>query len=146
MVLLRHSISHSHKPVYFLRDHQSIFVLILSKGMKPYPTGLLMGLLIWLNISLFFVPVSSLTLLGAVVNSVAEIKGEDLAWKGRFPVLLMAHRGFSGKAPENTLPAFRKAFEIGSDFIEMDVRLSKDGHLIGFHEDAFDTDTEVIRF
>jgi hypothetical protein len=41
-------------------------------------------------------------------------------WKGRFPVMVVAHRGFSGAAPENTLIAFRKAIEIGSDMIELD--------------------------
>lgn len=38
-----------------------------------------------------------------------------------------AHRGFSGKYPENTMLAFRKALECGADGIEMDVQLTKDG-------------------
>ncbi|MDE5946439.1 MAG: hypothetical protein K2G63_03910, partial [Oscillospiraceae bacterium] len=45
-----------------------------------------------------------------------------------------AHRGFSSKAPENTEPAFQYAFEIGADFIELDVQLSKDGKIIVFHD------------
>ena len=38
-----------------------------------------------------------------------------------------AHRGFSGKYPENTLLAFSKAIEEGVDGIENDVHLTKDG-------------------
>ena len=37
-----------------------------------------------------------------------------------------AHRGFSGRYPENTMLAFRKALECGADGIEMDVQLTKD--------------------
>lgn len=56
-------------------------------------------------------------------------------WKGRFPVMVFAHRGFSGKAPEHTMAAFQQAIDIGSDAIEFDVRFSKDGHLVIFHDD-----------
>jgi glycerophosphoryl diester phosphodiesterase len=56
-------------------------------------------------------------------------------WKGRFPVMVIAHRGFSGAAPENTLPAFRKAIEVGSDMIELDIQLSKDGKIVVIHDE-----------
>lgn len=39
----------------------------------------------------------------------------------------IAHRGASKEAPENTLAAFKKAIEIGVDWIEMDVHVSRDG-------------------
>ena len=51
---------------------------------------------------------------------------------------IIAHRGFSGIAPENTLIAFRKAIELGADFIELDVIESKDGELIVMHDDSID--------
>ena len=51
----------------------------------------------------------------------------------RFP-LIIAHRGDSGAAPENTLAAFRQAIAVGADGIEMDVRLTKDGQLTVFHD------------
>jgi len=57
-------------------------------------------------------------------------------WTGKFPVLVIAHRGFSGAAPENTLAAFRKAMEAGSDMIELDVHLSKDGEAVVIHDDT----------
>jgi len=64
-------------------------------------------------------------------------------WAGQYPVLVIAHRGFSGSAPENTLAAFKKAMEIGSDVIEFDVRFSRDGHLIVFHDDTLERTTHV---
>lgn len=50
---------------------------------------------------------------------------------------IIAHRGFSGKYPENTLLAFEKAVEASSDAIELDVQLTKDGILVLFHDDTF---------
>ncbi|MBF8293680.1 MAG: hypothetical protein HW389_225 [Bacteroidetes bacterium] len=48
---------------------------------------------------------------------------------------VMAHRGISGKAPENTLAAFALACETpGIDMIELDVRLSKDDEVIVLHD------------
>jgi glycerophosphoryl diester phosphodiesterase len=62
-------------------------------------------------------------------------------WKGRFPILVIAHRGFSGAAPENTLLAFRKAIEIGSDMIELDIQLSKDGKIVVIHDESLERTT-----
>ena len=47
---------------------------------------------------------------------------------------VIAHRGFSGLYPENTMLAFEKAIGIGADGIELDVHLSKDGHVMIMHE------------
>ncbi len=49
--------------------------------------------------------------------------------------LVIAHRGASAYAPENTLAAFNLAFEMGADGIELDVELTKDGVPIVFHFD-----------
>lgn len=48
--------------------------------------------------------------------------------------LIIAHRGASGIAPENTLAAFRKAVEIGVDRIEMDLRQTADGEVVVIHD------------
>jgi glycerophosphoryl diester phosphodiesterase len=53
-----------------------------------------------------------------------------------------AHRGFSKKAPENTLYAFEKALESGADYIELDVQLTKDGQLVVFHDEKLDRVTD----
>ena len=49
---------------------------------------------------------------------------------------VIAHRGWSGKYPENTMLAFRKAIECGSDGIELDVHLSKDGEVMICHDES----------
>jgi len=48
--------------------------------------------------------------------------------------LIIAHRGASALAPENTLAAFRRAIADGADGVEFDVRLSKDGEVVVFHD------------
>lgn len=48
---------------------------------------------------------------------------------------IFAHRGFSGKYPENTMLAFEKAVEIGVDGIELDVHLTKDNELVIIHDE-----------
>lgn len=48
---------------------------------------------------------------------------------------IVAHRGASHDAPENTLPAFRLAWNQGADAIEGDFHLSKDGHIVCIHDD-----------
>lgn len=48
--------------------------------------------------------------------------------------LIVAHRGSSAAAPENTLAAFQRAIEDGAEGIEFDVRLSKDGIPVVFHD------------
>jgi len=63
------------------------------------------------------------------------------SWVGKFPVVVISHWGFSGSAPENTLAAFRKAIEIGSDMIELDVHLSKDGEVVTIHDDTLERTT-----
>ncbi len=48
--------------------------------------------------------------------------------------LVIGHRGASGYLPEHTLPAYGLAIELGTDFIELDLVATKDGHLIARHE------------
>lgn len=49
---------------------------------------------------------------------------------------IIAHRGASDAAPENTLSAIRKALELDVDFVEIDVRLSQDGVPILMHDES----------
>lgn len=48
--------------------------------------------------------------------------------------LVIAHRGASSSAPENTLAAFERALELGTDMVELDVRFSLDGHPVVIHD------------
>ncbi|MCM8900782.1 glycerophosphodiester phosphodiesterase [Caldicoprobacter algeriensis] len=52
--------------------------------------------------------------------------------------LIIAHRGASAYAPENTLAAFKKAINLGADGIELDVHLSKDGEVVVIHDRTID--------
>ena len=52
--------------------------------------------------------------------------------------LNIAHRGFSGMYPENTMLAFRKAMKAGCNGIETDVQMSKDGVLVICHDELLD--------
>jgi glycerophosphoryl diester phosphodiesterase len=59
---------------------------------------------------------------------------------GRHP-RVMAHRGASGEAPENTIPAFDKAVEQDADILEMDVHMTSDGHVVVCHDLTVDRTT-----
>ena len=52
--------------------------------------------------------------------------------------MIWAHRGASAYAPENSMEAFKMAHEIGADGIELDVHLTKDGHLVVAHDETID--------
>jgi len=53
-------------------------------------------------------------------------------------VLIVGHRGAKDHRPENSLASFALAEQIGVDEIEMDVRVSRDGHLFILHDDTLD--------
>jgi glycerophosphoryl diester phosphodiesterase len=48
--------------------------------------------------------------------------------------LLYAHRGAASERPENTLPSFERAIELGADALETDLHLTADGHLVASHD------------
>jgi len=54
---------------------------------------------------------------------------------------VIAHRGASGHAPENTMAAFRRAVELGATFIETDLRLSRDARFVAIHDSTLDRTT-----
>lgn len=56
--------------------------------------------------------------------------------------LIVAHRGASTRAPENTLEAFALAVEAGADAIELDVHLTSDGQLAVIHDDTLERTTD----
>ena len=45
-------------------------------------------------------------------------------------MLVIAHRGASAELPENTLPAFERAIELGADYVELDVHATRDGVVV----------------
>jgi glycerophosphoryl diester phosphodiesterase len=54
---------------------------------------------------------------------------------------VIAHRGFSSRAPENTLAAIREAIALGADMVEIDVTLSSDGKIVVIHDETLDRTT-----
>ena len=57
-------------------------------------------------------------------------------------VLIIAHRGGKGIAPEGTLAAFDKSFELGVDIFEYDIHQTSDGHLVVIHDPSVDRTTD----
>ena len=57
------------------------------------------------------------------------------------PVQVIAHRGASARAPENTLVAFEEARRLGANEVELDVQLSRDDELIVFHDRTLEAKT-----
>lgn len=60
--------------------------------------------------------------------------------------LNIAHRGFSGHYPENTMEAFRRAVEVGCDGIETDLHMTKDGVIVICHDEKIDRTTNGTGF
>jgi glycerophosphoryl diester phosphodiesterase len=52
--------------------------------------------------------------------------------------ILIGHRGASLEHPENTIPAFARALELGADMLELDVRLTKDSQVVVIHDATID--------
>src|ERR671920_1323446 len=83
-----------------------------------------------------------LILLAGLVCSVALVlrKGRPKARQDDWPVNL-AHRGASSLAPENTIEAFRLALEAGAGGLELDVHMTRDGHIVVIHDATVDRTT-----
>jgi glycerophosphoryl diester phosphodiesterase len=83
-----------------------------------------------------------LILLAGLVCSVALVlrKGRRKVRQDEWPVN-MAHRGASALAPENTIEAFRLALEAGAGGLELDVHMTRDGHIVVIHDATVDRTT-----
>lgn len=57
--------------------------------------------------------------------------------------IIIAHRGASGYRPEHTIESYRLAAEMGADFLEPDLVITKDGHLVCRHENNIIDTTDV---
>lgn len=56
-------------------------------------------------------------------------------------VIVIAHRGASGYAPEHTLASYDMALELGADYLEQDLQMTRDGVLVVLHDDTLDRTT-----
>jgi glycerophosphoryl diester phosphodiesterase len=60
-------------------------------------------------------------------------------------VYVIAHRGAHTGIPENSLPAYEKAIELGCDFVEIDVRTTSDGKFVSMHDTNLDSYVKGVR-
>ncbi len=60
--------------------------------------------------------------------------------------LVIAHRGYSLMAPENTIISYRKAIEAGADMLEVDINLTRDGQLVMIHDHYLERTTNGTGF
>ena len=75
-----------------------------------------------------------------------EPPGKALAAKIGVPwPAVIAHRGASFDAPEETIPAYMLARELGADYLEMDIQRTRDGVLIALHDDTLRRTTNIAQ-
>ena len=83
---------------------------------------------------MFTTRVASLLLAGVLVT------GGSAQYRGKTSI---AHRGASAYAPEHTAAAYRLAIEQGADYVEQDLQVTRDGHLVCLHDLTLDRTTNV---
>ena len=79
---------------------------------------------------------AALILLSMISQAAAQSPAERLISQDR--PLVIAHRGYSMLAPENTIPAFQMAVKAGADLVELDYYHSRDGIPVVFHDSNLD--------
>ncbi|HTJ91505.1 MAG TPA: glycerophosphodiester phosphodiesterase family protein [Pararobbsia sp.] len=70
---------------------------------------------------------------------------ERLQARATHQPLRIAHRGARAYAPENTIEAFSKALDLGSDMVEFDVHVSRDGHPVVVHDDTLIRCSDAVK-
>jgi glycerophosphoryl diester phosphodiesterase len=84
----------------------------------------------------------ALGLMGALALAAGPLSADDHR-PGRREPLVIAHRGASGYLPEHTLAGYELAIDQGADFIEPDLVMTKDGHLVVRHDLNVGATTDV---
>src|SRR4029077_19269865 len=79
-----------------------------------------------------------LAIAGQATGDVSDAARHQAISRRRQGVSVICHRGSSQFAHENTLEASRGKFELGADGNEMDIRRTRDGVLVCFHDDMLD--------
>lgn len=79
---------------------------------------------------------------GQLMAGVACLAAAPPASPPSLPVIVVAHRGLAEGMPENTLAAFGRSIERGLTIIELDVRTTRDGHLVILHDVTLDRTTD----
>jgi len=118
--------------VSFLKDLHSKYRINseTKKNSSPIRLILSISLIVILYLGVFLIP---------LVNTPSSLYNEPIAEKP----LIIAHRGAAYLAPENTMPAFQKADEVGAHGWEVDVRISIDGVFFLLHDSDLRRTTDV---
>lgn len=85
---------------------------------------------------------AAIGILGLAACAANSSPGRYLTLDGKAP-LVIGHRGASGYLPEHTLESYKRAIELGADFIEPDVVATRDGELVVRHEPNITATTDV---
>lgn len=83
-----------------------------------------------------------MTLLLTAITAAGQLSSPFLGPPKHGLVYVIAHRGVHEGIPENTLAAYEKAIELNVDFVEIDVRETRDGHLVSIHNATVDEYTD----
>ncbi|WP_230086154.1 glycerophosphodiester phosphodiesterase [Halomonas sp. 328] len=81
--------------------------------------------------------------LGASGMALAEASDRQAMVQAHQAFAVIAHRGASGHAPEQTWPALEQALAVEADYLELDVQVTADGELVAFHDDDLARTTGV---
>ncbi len=112
-------------------DDKEDFAVILPRKKKTFVRRVLLPLLaVIIGFNLYLV--INVLRNGSALNSV-----------NLFDIKITAHRGFSNGVPENTIPAIEMAIGEQSDFVELDVRVTRDGELVLLHDGSLRRTTGV---
>lgn len=86
----------------------------------------------------------ALVSLGLALTTAAEspIKSDILPPPRNGGIYVACHRGAHEDRPENTLAAYQRAIDLGADFVEIDTRTTKDGHIVSVHNSTVDSYTK----
>ena len=60
--------------------------------------------------------------------------------------MVIAHRGAAGPFPEHTVGSYSSAYFYGADYVELDLQLTKDGHLVLSHDPCLKMTTNIERY
>ena len=90
---------------------------------------------------LFIICAAILLLIASAVSAGDRPTTIDEFYAASARTRVIAHRGFSGAAPENTIASVRAAIEIQADMVEIDVTLTSDGHIVVIHDETLDRTT-----
>ncbi len=86
------------------------------------------------RLTLFPVLILAAAVAAGIYTYIGIYRGTIRAERAISPISIVAHRGFSSKAPENTVPAISLAADYMADYAEIDVQCTTDGEVVLFHD------------